>query len=53
MIGMDEVRWAVLQAAGLQCDISGKKGKLEQLDKIDEAAIDEDGMISWEAMTSR
>ncbi|TID15362.1 uncharacterized protein E2P81_ATG08426 [Venturia nashicola] len=51
MIGMDEVRWAVLQAAGLQCDVSGRKGKLEQLGKIDDAAIDEDGMVSWEAMS--
>lgn len=50
-IGMDEVRWAVLQAAGLQCDTNGKRGRLEQLGKIDEAAIDEDGMVSWEAMT--
>ncbi|KAE9974906.1 hypothetical protein BLS_002856 [Venturia inaequalis] len=50
MIGIDEVRWAVLQAAGLQCDADGKRRKLEQLGKIDEAAIDEDGMISWDAM---
>lgn len=51
MLGMDEVRWAVLQATGLQCDVNGKKGKLEQLGKIDAAAIDEDGMVSWEAMS--
>ncbi|QDS75138.1 hypothetical protein FKW77_007732 [Venturia effusa] len=51
MIGMDEVRWAVLQAAGLQCDANGKRGKLEQIGEIDEAAIGEDGLISWEAMS--
>jgi GTP-binding protein len=51
MIGMDEVRWAVLQAAGLQCDVNGRKEKFEQLGRIDESAIDEDGMVSWEAMS--
>lgn len=52
MIGMDEIRWAVLQAAGLQCDATGKRGKLEQMGKFDEASVDEDGLISWEAMSS-
>lgn len=51
MLGMDEVRWAVLQAAGLQCDVNGRKEKLEQLGRIDESAIGEDGMVSWEVMS--
>lgn len=52
MVGMDEVRWAVLQATGLHCDANGKREKLEKMGKIEEAAIDEDGMVSWEAMSS-
>jgi GTP-binding protein len=51
MLGMDEVRWAVLQAAGLQCDVSGKKKVVDQMDRIDESEIGEDGLVSWEVMS--
>lgn len=51
MLGMDEVRWAVLQAAGLECDITGKKKTVDQMDRIGESEIGEDGLVSWEVMS--